>query len=546
MPQRQLPSQLLIGCTMNHTTSVGEAVVRTLEENGIEMSFGIPGMHTLELYRGLSNSRIRHVVPRHEQACAFMADGYARASGKPAACFIITGAGLTNAGTGIAQATADSSPMLVISSVGSTSDLSMQRARLHELKAQSAMMAPLVAWSHTLLSGSNLPIVVARAFGTFSANRPQPVHIEIPLDVLKEEYKAELNIPRKVPIGAPNPDAIDQAVELLRAAQSPVIIVGGGARHAADEVTELAERLGAPVVSTVAGSGILPDSHPLCLGATLPMQQTCDLIAGSDLALVVGTQLAECDHWKPRIPLDGKIVRVDIDEAMLTGDYGGDVLLKCDAQLALRALLDAGFKCSDGHRRDVEARVRHLRDAIHESIVDERPAHMKIIEGIRQALPNNGILVGDMTQVAYTANMMFPAYLPRTIIHPSGYGTLGFALPAAIGACLADVGRPVVALIGDGGLQFTIQELATAADLGLPLPIVLYNNQAYAEIRDGMRRNAIAEIGVDLQNPDFQKLANSYGCGYQRPRTVADLVSAIEDALKGSSPTVIEVCDGIE
>lgn len=531
---------------MNNITSVGEAIVRSLEENGIEMSFGIPGMHTLELYRGLSNSEIRHVVPRHEQACTFMADGYARASGKPAACFIITGAGLTNAGTGIAQATADSSPMVVISSVCSTNDLSMQRARLHELKAQSAMVTPLVAWSHTLLSGSNLPIVIARAFGTFSANRPQPVHIEIPLDVLKMEYKAELNIQRKVPIGAPNPDAIAQAAELLHGAQNPVIIVGGGARHAADEVARLTEVLGAPVVSSVAGSGILPDDHPLCVGATLPTQQTCDLIAGSDLALVVGTQLAECDHWKERIPLNGKIIRIDIDDAMLTGDYGGHVLLKCDAQLALRSLLDAGCSCSDERRLDVEARVKNLRDAIHASIEDERPAHMKIIKGIREALPRNGILVGDMTQVAYTANMMFPAYLPRTILHPSGYGTLGFALPAAIGACLAGVDRPVVALIGDGGLQFTIQELATAADLGLPLPIILYNNQSYAEIRDGMRRNSIAEIGVDLQNPDFHKLADSYGCGYRRPGTVADLVSAIEDALKGPSPTVIEVSDNLE
>lgn len=510
------------------------------------MSFGIPGMHTLELYRGLSNSRIRHVVPRHEQACTFMADGYARASGKPAACFIITGAGLTNAATGIAQATADSSPMVVISSVGSTTDLSMQRARLHELKAQSAMMTPLVAWSHTLLSGSNLPIVVARAFGTFSANRPQPIHIEVPLDVLKDEYSAELNIQRKVPIAGPNPDAVADAVELLQAARSPVIIVGGGARHAADEISALAEQLGAPVVSSVAGSGILPDSHPLCLGATLPMQQTCDLIAESDLALIVGTQLAECDHWKPRIPLDGKIIRIDIDEAMLTGDYGGDVLLKCDARLALRALLGADCNNSDEHRADAEERVRRLRGAIHAAILDERPAHMKIIAGIREALPKNGILVGDMTQVAYTANMMFPAYLPRTILHPSGYGTLGFALPAAIGACLAGVDRPVAALIGDGGLQFTIQELATAADLGLPLPIILYNNQSYAEIRDGMRRNSIAEIGVDLQNPDFQQLARSYGCGYRQPATVADLVSAIRDALKGAAPTVIEVFDSIQ
>ena len=239
----------------------GEVLVKLLEAYGVEQVFGIPGVHTVELYRGLAGSSINHVTPRHEQGAGFMADGYARTSGKPGVCFIITGPGMTNITTAMGQAYGDSIPMLVISSVQSRSQLGGGRGKLHELPNQSAMMAGVAAFSHTLMSAAELPSVLARAFALFQAGRPRPVHIEIPLDVLVENADALL-ASQPVNIARPGaaPDAIKQMSQCLASARRPLILAGGGAIEAAPALTRLAERLGAPVALTINAKGMLP-SH---------------------------------------------------------------------------------------------------------------------------------------------------------------------------------------------------------------------------------------------------------------------------------------------
>src|SRR5262245_2088553 len=250
----------------------GEVLAQLLQSYGIGTVFGIPGVHTVELYRGFPNTTLRHVTPRHEQGAGFMADGYARASGRPAACFIITGPGLTNIATALGQAYADSVPILVVSSVNNAHELGLGEGRLHELPSQRNLMAGLTAFSNTLTRPDEVPIVLSRAFSVFRSARPRPVHIEIPLDVIVAP--ANEGIHNRAAGSSfrpyPDPQSIAAAVDLLRRARRPLIVLGGGAQDAAEAALHLVERLDAPAVLTINGKGILPCGHPPSLGSSLP------------------------------------------------------------------------------------------------------------------------------------------------------------------------------------------------------------------------------------------------------------------------------------
>jgi 5-guanidino-2-oxopentanoate decarboxylase len=485
----------------------GEALVALLEDYGVDTVFGIPGVHTLELYRGLPGSGIRHVLPRHEQGAGFMADGYARASGKPGVCFLITGPGVTNAATPMGQAYSDSVPMLVISSVNATGDLGKGWGRLHEITDQRAVTAPLTAFSATAYAAAEVPELVARAFAVFASARPRPVHIELPLDVLaapaEGTWKAESPPPRPA---APNAD-IWGAAALLGKAERPFIIAGGGALEAGAAITEIAERAAAMVATTSAGKGVVPDSHPLSLGATLTSPAVQARLADADVVLAIGTEMAETDVWNDRLSLSGQLIRIDIDPAKVDDFYPASLGIVADAVAAAEGILHA---------------------------LGGEP-------GLRRALPADAVVANDMTQIAYTGSNAFPAEKPRVWFHPSGFGTLGYALPAAIGAKIAAPSRPVSVLVGDAGLMFTLPELAVAVELELPIPIVLWNNDALGQIRDDMIEKGIPEIAVRGRNPDFLAVAQGFGCKTARPDSLAAIEEAVRAALKASGPTLIEV-----
>lgn len=265
-------------------STCGEFLVKQLHAWGVDMVFGIPGVHTVELYRGLPHSGIRHVTPRHEQGAGFMADGYARVSGKPGVCFIITGPGMTNILTAMGQAYADSIPMLVISSVNERHRLGLGNGYLHELPNQRTMVAGVSAFSHTLMSVDELPAVLARAFAVFDSQRPRPVHIELPLDIITASADHLTPLPRQV-IARPAPDleAISKAAARLRAAQRPLLLLGGGCVAAMDEVRELVTRLDAPTALTINAKGLLPGGHPLLLGSNQSLVPVRQLALDADV-----------------------------------------------------------------------------------------------------------------------------------------------------------------------------------------------------------------------------------------------------------------------
>ena len=471
-----------------------------------------------------------------------MADGYARASGRPGVCFLISGPGLTNAATAMMQALADSIPMLVITAVAARKDLGMGEGRLHELPDQRALASQLCRFSHTLMRPEELPRVLARAFAVFDSERPGPVHIELPLDVITAaaDATAQTPWPRTVCAG-PNPEAIRQAASLLEAASSPLMILGGGAINAGIEALALAERLDMPVLNTVNAKGVVPASHILSVGGSPSLGCHRQALREADVVLAVGTEFGETDYdmlFVGELELGGELIRVDIDAQQLARNIPAQLGIVGDAALSLSALFgavaDSSSQCNGAERAT----------AMRNAIVSEEHYHPEfaaLFEVLQNALPDL-LLVGDSTLPTYYAVWQYESDLPRSYFHSAtGGGTLGFAVPAAFGARLACPQRPVAALIGDGSVQFTLAELAAGVEAGLPVAVLVWNNQGYREIRQGMLAANIEPTGVDIFTPDIGAAAQALGCALARPASLAALAQALHDSQQRDIPTLIEL-----
>ncbi|MFO1089267.1 MAG: 5-guanidino-2-oxopentanoate decarboxylase [Hyphomicrobiales bacterium] len=523
--------------------STGEALVGLLEAYGVTNVFGIPGVHNVEMYRALPRSAITHVLPRHEQGAGFMADGYARATGRPGVCFTITGPGLTNILTPMGQAYSDSVPMLVLSSALDIVDAAQGRGRLHEMASQRGAAQSITSAAMTAMTPEDVRDGVAESFARLATQRPRPTYVELPLDLLKvpagEGWRAR-TLPGR---SAPSTQDIARAAKLLSAAKDPVVIAGGGAVDAAEAATRLVDQLGALALTTIAGKGVIPSSHPLCVGSRMPQDGVKEMLKAADVVLAVGSELSETDFWELKLSIPGKLIRVDIDPASIARPHAAEIAILADARATLEALSAALPKADVAARRarNVE-RVRAYLAAEPGTEEALRSDLRQVLGVIRKALPEDTILATDMTQIAYAANEIFPVEHPRQWLHPAGFGTLGYALPAGIGAKVAHPERPVAVLAGDYGFQYTINELGTAAELGQNLVILLWNNDALGQIRDDMVMKGIQPNAVTLRNPDFEGIARAYGCTYWRPESLESLAKIIADALATEGrPTVIEM-----
>jgi len=522
-------------------TTVGEALIHLLEAHGVDTVFGIPGVHTIELYRGLAASKIRHVTPRHEQGAAFMADGYARASGKPGVAFVITGPGLTNAITAMAQARADSIPMLVISGVNRLDTLGKGLGYLHELPDQRGMMEKFALFSHRIESGAELPAVLARAFRLFATVRPGPVHIEIPLDVMGRPAGDVAAQPLAAAPPLPDPAQLARAVELIGTATRPLILAGGGAKRAGAELKTLAERLDAPVVTTANARGLLHD-HPLGLHTSPSLKSVRALMADADLVIAAGTEFGPTDY---DMYADGgfvapkTLVRIDIDTAQLAR-HPATVAITGDSGAVLAALLrELGNGPAAGG--EGAARAAQAREATWVEIGPMMQGQVRAVEAIRDALPGS-LIVGDSTQPVYAANLWYDHdRLGGWFNAATGYGALGYGPAAAIGAAVARPDLPVVCLTGDGGFQFTLPEIAVATEHRLGVIFVVWNNRGYREIETSMRDAGVEPVGVSPAPPDFIKLADAYGIPAERIVSPDALGDALRRARAGGGPRLIEI-----
>jgi thiamine pyrophosphate-dependent acetolactate synthase large subunit-like protein len=533
--------------------TVGRYLVETLVANGIDVVFGIPGVHNLELYRGLELARVRHVLVRHEQNAVFAADGYARASGQLAAAFVISGPGVSNALTALAQAWSDSVPLLLVASAPLRASLGRGWGVLHELPDQRALVSGVTAFAGSARTDTEVREHLREAFAALRSARPRPAYIDVPLDLLAEPTSLRPEVfARAAPPAAPPRPALEEALTLLAAAERPLFISGGGARAGGAALRQLVESLDAYLVTTVAGKGVVAESHPAHLGVSLPYTPTQELVAAADVVVAAGTELSETDFYtSTRLPMSGRLVRIDVDEQKLRDHYAAPVALRGDAAAGLQ-LLAQGITDRKGiSSRESAPTRRGWRTAAgdgaaHRARIDAQlgasvaPA-LAALRAMRASLPADGVVFSDMTQIAYLGNYAFPAERPGVWFHPSGYGALGFALPAAIGARIAQPQRPIVALAGDFGTQFTLHELMTAVELDLTLPLIVWNNGALGQIRDDMRAAGIAPIGVVARNPDFVALAHACGAASARVPDAATLATALREALARPGPTLLEL-----
>ena len=518
--------------------SGGRAVVNALEAWGVDIVFGIPGVHTLALYDALyEHPSIRHILVRHEQGAGFMADGYSRVSGKVGVAITTTGPAAVNALTPIGQAYAESTPLLVIASGPTEETAGKDVGALHEMKDQFATAVSVSGKGRRVSSIDEIPEAINEAFVGMQCERPRPYYLEIPLDILKAEAEVTPIPPESFPPKTPDEDSLDQAISLIREAKRAMILAGGGAKDAGDLLVRLAEQLNAPVGLTYNGLGTVPADHPLFLGGGPAVGKW---LGEADLLIAVGTHFSERNtrDWDTA---PKKLIHLDLDPSVVGLQYAADVAMICDSATGLQAIL---FRLEGEAPKDEWAGEQIEESRRNPSGTPAPPGGMfeGIVQTLRASLDRDAVVTNDMTGISYQARRTFPVYAPRTFLTPFTYGTLGFALPTAIGAKIACPDRQVVALCGDGGFLFTAQELATAKQQRLSLPIILGNDNRYNAIGRAMSRESKGrEIGVELDNPDFVMYAKSFGLNGIRVTTNDQLKGALENALKADLPTLIEV-----
>ena len=529
--------------------SIGEQLVAELEQRGVDTVFGIPGVHTLELYRGLAASGIRHVTPRHEQGAGFMADGFARASGKPGVAFVITGPGLTNTLTAMAQARADSVPMVVISGVNPLPTLGKGMGHLHELPDQQRLAGSVALRSERVETAADLVPALNRAFDTCLGGRPGPVHIEVPLDLAGEPYTLNHEPGKALATRQGQPsrlklskDQLDDAAARLSGAQRPVILAGGGVRLAGATVRTLARRLDAPVVQTINARGLLFD-HALSVPASPSLQAVRDLIEAADVVLALGTELGSTDYdmyATGTLALMRTLIRVDICAQQLSR-HPATLPLQADASATVEALLDRVQ--SSANDASGAARAQQARERAFDEIGANMRALSHWLNAIRDAIPS-ALIVGDSAQPLYAGNLAYDHDRPGGWFNAAtGFGALGYAIPAAIGAAVARPDVPVVCITGDGGAQFSLPELMVARDENLPIVFIVWNNHGYQEIDTSMKAAGITAVGCAPSPPDFGAIAAAcrmrfHRCGPSPEALVAALALTRTEA---PGPVILEI-----
>lgn len=523
----------------------GQAVVATLEREGVEAVFGIPGTYNLHVYDALyCTPSIRHVLARHEGGAAMIADGYARVSSQPGVCLTFAGPSVTNALTGLITAHADSSPVLVVTTEIEKHLVGLDRGVSHEIKQQLNVFQAALVSAVRADTVPAIPLAIHQAMATMRCGRPRPTYIEIPWDVLREEGEAEPGSPLPVEKPTGDPAAIEEATRLLEQAKRPLVFSGVGTLRsgASVELRQVAEALQCPVITTAHGKGSLPEDHPLALGAGVGRNPVLtDALAKADVVLAVGTGFDtwSMQGWTVKIP--GRIIRIDIAAEQLNKNYPAEVAIHGDAKLALTRLASA-LSPRPRHDSRYASELKASTDAARSTAEDRGDVGSLVVRQLRSVLSRDAIVAVDVTMILQWIAWNFEVYEPNSLLLPWNSATLGFALPAALGAQVACPERAVVALVGDGGFLFTGQELATAAKNNLPVVTIVFNNRAYGSIKKQQARSFSGRyLGVDLSGPDFVAFAQALGVGGERVTSLEALGDHVRRALESGSPTLLEV-----
>ncbi|TXL77203.1 hypothetical protein FHP25_10600 [Vineibacter terrae] len=518
----------------------GDAIVDSLLRHGIDTIFGLPGVQMYGLFDAFARNanRLRVINARHEQTTAYMALGYAQSTGRPSAFTVVPGPGVMNTMGALTTAWGMNAPVMCITGQVPSAMIGRGRGQLHEMPDQLATLKTLLKFAERIEHPTDAPQVMARAFQAMVSGRPGPVAVEMPWDM----FSASADVDPVETLGRranPVPDAqkITALAKLVDGAKAPMIWVGGGAAEAGPEILALAEKIGAPVVSFRAGKGVVDSRHELSLNTVGGFQ----LWDKTDLLIGIGTRLdVPTARWTPA-PAGLKLARIDIDPAEHRR-LAVDVAIVADAADGARALTAAVTRRENAAWRDAVAAAKAAALAA----IEKAQPQYSFVEAIRDVLPDDGIVVDEVTQVAYIAWYGYPVHRPRTLITSGFSGTLGYGFPTALGVKVANPDRPVVSITGDGGFLFGGSDLATAVQFGINLVTVVVNNAAYGNVlRDQQRLYDGRHAGAELTNPDFLAYARAFGVAAWRVETADALRGALREALAGDGPALIEVVSDI-
>ena len=530
----------------------GQAVVESLIAQGVDTVFGLISVHTLKIFDALRDAveqgRLRYIGSRHEHALAYMADGYARTSGRPGVLLTSCGPGAANSLGSMGEAYHSSVPLLQITTEVEHEWINQGKGRTHNPKDQLQMFASVTDWHSLVESVEAIPDHIAGAVAHLSTHHPRPAVVEVPTDFLGQE--ADVEIPSLVAQKPQaDPAAVERAARMLMEAKCPVLWAGSGvmAAEATQEMRELAELLDAPVLTGGGAKGAFPEDHPLSLRTALgggyygptPIH---DFIASCDVALVVGSSLPYTATKGAGLRFPANLIQVDIDSDMIERTFPVALSLVGDAKLVLRQVLDAMAGQRTVRDQAYHTELETLKAEAYAAVQSQLPNQLALWEGIRSVIDRDAVVVLDATMPAYAAPRCFPVYEPRTMHSPHGWGGIGYGFPASLGAKAAAPDRQVVCVAGDGGFQYNFQELGTAVQYGLAPVVLLFNDKAWGALKGQQALDSEGRFfGVDLRNPDFCTLASAYGIEAVRVDSLAQLLVELERALKSDRIRFIEV-----
>ena len=518
--------------------STGQAIVHSLIANGVDTLFGIPGAHMYDFNDACAQrgDELDFVVSRHEQGAGYMAFGYAKSTGRIGAYTVVPGPGMLNSSAALCTAFGATTPVLCITGNIMSHLIGKGRGQLHELPDQLAILRGLTKYAERINRPEDAPGIMAEAFRQLRSGRPQPVAVEAPWDVFGKQADIDPDADSTpTPAPEPDPDAIASAAAMIADAKNPLIIVGAGALHAGEEVLQLAERLQAPVTAHRSGKGIVSEALPYGMSMAAAWNYWPDV----DVLIGIGSRL-ELQHFRWRwSPAGLKTVRIDIDPLefdRLPADAG----ILADSATGARSLLDA-LDRTVGTRTSRAAEFEGIKDKAREAFQSVQP-QMAYLDVIRDVLPDDGFFVEEISQIGFAARFGFPVYEPRKYVTCGYQDNLGFGFNTALGVKVGNPDKAVVSVCGDGAFMFGVQELATAVHHGINLVTIVFNNRSYGNVRRDQQTLYDGRlIGADLTNPDFVRLAESFGAKGYLAESPAALKPILEQAFADDSPVVIEV-----
>jgi acetolactate synthase-1/2/3 large subunit len=522
----------------------GGAIVRAAIANGMRTIFGLPGAQIYPLFDALHATKTQLIVPRHEQAAAYMAMGYAKSTGDIGVFTVVPGPGVLNTAAALCTAMGNCSPLVCLTGQVPSQFLGKGRGHLHELADQPGTLKSLIKDAVRIDDPRTTSRIVNQAFALARSGRPGPVSVEMCWDTMAAPCDVEVEVPTAgVELPEPDPAAIAAAADLIRRARKPLIMCGAGAQHAAIEVQALAEQLNAPVTAFRSGRGVVSEDHPLGVAAVAARELWDEV----DVVIGIGSRLEmPFMRWQnPMLydagpPTDKTLIRIDIDAREMTR-LRPHVGVVADSATACRLLIDVLSNDLAPNR----ARLTEITAAKATALRALRrlQPQTEYLETIRRVLPRDGFLVPELSQMGFaTYTGAFPVLAPRTYVSEGFQGTLGFGFPTALGVKVANPDKAVISITGDGGLMFGVQELATAVQYGIGVVTLVFNNSSYANVlRDQEQRFGGRTIGARLTNPDFVGLAESFGVEAHRVRSAAELEPLLERAIEAQSPVLIEV-----